>query len=167
RRPKSLPRYLGPDADRRLREALEGSKSRLVADGLLLLRATGLRIGELLDLELDCVHEVPGQGAWLKVPLGKLQSERMVPLDEDSLALLDHIVELRSPVRPLVHPRHGRRCAFLLTHYGKRVSPAALRDELARAAATAGVPPVTPHQLRHTFVISPLSIPKRDVRLVG
>ena len=29
------------------------------------------RIGELLDLELDCVHEVPGAGAWLKVPLGK------------------------------------------------------------------------------------------------
>ncbi|MFZ0832155.1 MAG: hypothetical protein WAM92_03555 [Mycobacterium sp.] len=41
---------------------------------MLLQRATGLRIGELVDLELDCVHEIPGQGAWLKVPLGKLNT---------------------------------------------------------------------------------------------
>ena len=33
----------------------------------LLARAVGLRIGELLDLELDCVHEIGGPGAWLKV----------------------------------------------------------------------------------------------------
>ena len=43
---------------------------RLRADALL-LRATGMRIGELLDLELNCVHEVPGAGAWLKVRLSK------------------------------------------------------------------------------------------------
>lgn len=72
RLPQPLPRYLPPDADRRLSRALEASPHRLRADALLLLRATGLRIGELCDLELDCVHEVPGQGAWLKVPLGKL-----------------------------------------------------------------------------------------------
>ena len=46
-----------------------------------------MRIGELLDLELDCVHEVPGAGAWLKVPVGKLDTERMVPIDEEALAL--------------------------------------------------------------------------------
>lgn len=34
--------------------------NRLFADALLLARATGLRMGELLDLELDSVHEVPG-----------------------------------------------------------------------------------------------------------
>ena len=31
----------------------------------MLQRACGLRIGELLDLELDCVHDIPGQGSWL------------------------------------------------------------------------------------------------------
>ena len=79
RLPRPLPRYLPPDADRRLIDALETSPNRLRADALLLARATGMRIGELIDLELDCVHEVPGQGAWLKVPLGKLATERMVP----------------------------------------------------------------------------------------
>ena len=54
-------------------------RQRLAADALRLQRACGLRIGELLDLELDCVHESPGTGSWLKVPLGKLDTERMVP----------------------------------------------------------------------------------------
>jgi hypothetical protein len=71
RLPRALPRYLPPDADRALAAALHASPHRLLAAALLLLRATGMRIGELLDLELDCVHEVPGAGAWLKVPLGK------------------------------------------------------------------------------------------------
>ena len=63
-----LPRYLPVDADRKLTAALSGSCFRLAADALLVQRACGLRIGELLDLELDCIHEIPGQGSWLKVP---------------------------------------------------------------------------------------------------
>jgi site-specific recombinase XerD len=151
RLPRPLPRYLPPDHDRALTRALEASPNRLYADALLLQRATGLRIGELVDLELDCVHEVAGQGAWLKVPLGKLDSERMVPLDEDTVWLIDRITTHRSPGRPLRHPRTGHLVEFLLTHQGRRVSVYALRDELHRAADTAGIDPVTPHQLRHTY----------------
>src|ERR1700754_1607207 len=99
------PRYLTPDLDRRLTQALHTWPERLPADALLLQRATGLRIGELVDLELDSVHEIPGQGAWLKVPLGKLNTERMVPLDEETVALIDRIVAHRSHGRPLPHPR--------------------------------------------------------------
>jgi hypothetical protein len=72
RLPRALPRYLPADADRALAAALRASPHRLPADALLLLPATGMRIGELLDLELDCAHEVPGAGAWLKVPLGMM-----------------------------------------------------------------------------------------------
>jgi len=151
RLPRPLPRYLPPDADRRLGEALATSSSRLAADALLLARACGLRIGELLDLELDCVHEVPAQGSWLKVPLGKLDTERMVPLDEESVELLDRVVATRSPGRPILHPRTGRPADFLFTHHGRRLSQNALRAELARAASTAGIGHVTPHALRHTY----------------
>ena len=151
RLPRPLPRYLPPDADRRLACALQASPNRLRADALLLLRATGMRIGELLDLELDCVHEVPGAGAWLKVPLGKLDTERMVPIDEETLQLLDRIVAHRSPGRPLRHPRTGKLVEFLLTHQGRRISADTLRAELARAAAQAGLEAATPHQLRHTY----------------
>jgi integrase len=151
RLPRPLPRYLTPDADRRLAAALEDSPSRLAAGALLLQRACGLRIGELTDLELDCVHEVPGQGAWLKVPLGKLDTERMVPLDQETVTIVDRIVAHRSPGKPIPHPRTGKPADFLLTHHGRRLSPEALRAELAKAAATAGIGHVTPHALRHTY----------------
>jgi site-specific recombinase XerD len=151
RLPHPLPRYLPPDADRALTRALEASPNRIRADALLLLRATGMRIGELADLELDCVHEVAGQGAWLKVPLGKLATERMVPLDDETVAIVDRIVAHRSQGRPLRHPRTGQLVEFLLTHQGRRLSRDTLRDELHRAAAEAGIDPVVPHQLRHTF----------------
>ncbi|MBU6422859.1 MAG: site-specific integrase, partial [Chloroflexi bacterium] len=150
-RPRPLPRYLAPDADRALVASLERSADRLAADALLLQRATGLRIGELVSLELDCVHEIAEQGAWLKVPLGKLDSERMVPLDEETVALVDRIVAHRSPGRPLPHPKTGRPTEFLLTRHGRRVSVNALRDALGRAATAAEIDPVTPHQLRHTY----------------
>src|SRR5262249_57838958 len=133
--PHPLPRYLPPDQERALLAALEASPSRLYADALLLLRATGMRIGELVDLELDCVHEVPGQGAWLKIPLGKLLTERMVPIDEETMKLVDRIVAHRSPGRPLRHPRTGKLADFLLTHQGRRASADTLRAELPRAAA--------------------------------
>jgi integrase len=151
RLPRPLPRYLPVDADRRLAQELAESPYRLAADALLLQRACGLRIGELLDLELDCVHDIPGQGSWLKVPLGKLDTERMVPLDEETLTLLDRIAATRSPGRPIRHPRTGRPAQFLFTHHGRRLSQNALRAELNRAATAAGIGHVFPHQLRHTY----------------
>jgi integrase len=156
--PHPLPRYLPPDADRRLAAALEqlsasgpNPLARLHADALLLTRATGLRLGELRDLELDCVHEISGHGAWLKVPLGKLGTERMVPLDEETLVVLDRIVARRTPGRALPHPRTGRPTEFLLVHQGRRVSAQALREQLARTAEDASLGKITPHALRHTY----------------
>ena len=149
--PHPLPRYLPPDQERALLAALEDSPNRLRADALLLTRATGMRMGELTMLELDCVHEVPGSGAWLKVPLGKLLTERMVPIDEETVELIDRIVAHRSPGLPLRHPRTGKMADFLLTHQGRRVSADTLREELRRAAAEAGLDGVVPHQLRHTY----------------
>jgi integrase len=151
REPRPLPRYIPPDADRRLTQALQASPNRLAADGLLLLRATGMRIGELLNLELDCVHEVPGLGAWLKVPLGKFDTERMIPLDDETVAVIDRLVAARGPQRPLRHPRTGRMVEFLVVHYGRRISDHALRAVLRRAGAEAGLKDVVPHQLRHTY----------------
>jgi integrase len=152
RTPRPLPRYLPVDADRRLTQALAAEPVyRLAADALLLQRACGLRIGELLDLELDCLHQVPGQGSWLKVPLGKLDTERMVPLDDDTVDLVDRIIATRTDGRPIRHPRSGRPAQFLFTHHGKRLSQNAVRDQLDRSSQRAGIGHVTSHQLRHTY----------------
>jgi integrase len=150
--PQTLPRYLPVDVDRRLTTSLiERPGNELAAAALRLQRSCGLRIGELLDLELDCVHEVAEHGSWLKVPLGKLATERMVPVDDEILALIDHITKLRSHGRPLPHPRYRRPAQFLFTHHGKRLAQGALRAELDRAAELAGLQHITPHQLRHTY----------------
>ena len=150
--PQVLPRYIPLDADRRLTQALtEHPVNPIAAAALRLQRSCGLRIGELLDLELDCVHQVPANGSWLKVPLGKLATERMIPLDEETVALIDEIITIRSPGRALPHPRYRRPAQFLFTHHGRRVGPHALRRELDHATTHAGLGHITSHQLRHTY----------------
>jgi integrase len=150
--PQALPRYLPVDIDRRLTQALaQRPGNPLAAAALRLQRACGLRIGELLDLELDCVHEVREHGNWLKIPLGKLDTERMVPIDSEILDLVDHIIAIRSHGRPMPHPRYRRPAQFLFTHHGRRLSQNAVRAELERTAHAAGLDHITPHQLRHTY----------------
>lgn len=151
RLPQPLPRFLPPDADRRLIQELNASTNRLPADALLLQRACGLRIGELLDLELNSVIDTPNTGSWLKVPLGKLDTERLVPIDEETLNLIDRITKSRSPGRAIPHPTTGKPAQFLFTSHGRRLTATALRGELRRAATAAGIGHVTPHQLRHTY----------------
>jgi integrase len=143
--PQTLPHYLPVDVDRRLTDVLaQRQENTLAAAALRLQRSCGLRIGELLDLELDCVHEVPGHGSWLKIPLGKLETERMVPIDQEILDLIDHIIDLRSHGRPMPHPRYRRPAQFLFTHHGRRLSQNAVRAELDRAAQVAGLDHITP-----------------------
>src|SRR3954447_374240 len=150
--PRALPRYLPVDVDRRLTELLTTQpQTALAAAALRLQRACGLRIGELLDLELDCVHDVPDHGSRLKVPLGKLDTERMIPIGTEIGDLIDQIIDRRSPGRPMPPPRYRRPAQFLFTHHGRRLGQQAVRAELNRAAQLAGLDHITPHQLRHTY----------------
>ena len=103
------------------------------------MRGTGLRIGELLDLELDCVIDYGTTGSWLRVPLGKLATERAVPLDDSTLACLDALIRHRGPQRALPHPRLGRDADFVFAEGGRRIVPGRLRRALQQAAADAGL----------------------------
>ncbi len=158
---KPLPRALPPDADRDLMAAISNLADPFARTGLTLLRGTGIRLGELLDLELDCVWDSASHGSWLKVPLGKLATERTVPLDAPTLAALDEWITQRGPQRALPHPRLNRPADFLLTERGKRPTAWRLRHGLDDAAAAAGLRGrdgqalhPTPHQLRHTYATS-------------
>ena len=81
----------------------------------------------------------------------KFDTERMVPLDDETVVIVDRLVAARGPQRALRHPRNGRMVDFLMVHYGRRISDHAMRAELRRAAAEAGLDGATPHQLRHTY----------------
>lgn len=126
--------------------------------GLHVLRHAGLRIGELLDLPLGAVVDHGPAGTWLRVPIGKLATERSVPLDASTVAVLDAWVAHRGPSRALPHPRTGALTDFMFTEHGRRLGPTRLRNHLADAVVAAGLVDahgqplmITPHQLRHTY----------------
>ena len=102
-RDQYLPRPLSLEDDQRLQQQLRLSDT-LESNALRLLRATGIRIGECIALPLDCLQSVNEQQVALHVPLGKLHSERLVPVDEETRRIVARLVELRA-----LPPAIGRR----------------------------------------------------------
>jgi len=149
-----LPKPLSPEDDLRLDQELRDTDD-LHSNALLLIRATGIRIGECIDLPLDCLRQV-GEQLWaLHVPLGKLHTERFVPVDDDIRRILARILTLRGldPASCSVQadgfllPRRFQRHALYRT----------LHRTLADAARRAGcTTSVNPHRLRHSYATSML-----------
>ncbi len=158
RPPRQLPRALPPDVDAALMAAVAELPDLFARVGLIVMRGAGLRIGELLDLELDCVVDYGRNGHWLRVPLGKLNSERSLPLDQATLAALAQWRTQRGTQRALPHQRDGRMVDFLFAERGKRPGHARIERGLADAVRAAGLTGpdgaplhVTAHQLRHCY----------------
>ncbi len=161
RPPRYLPRALAPDVDTALMAAVADLPDDFARTGLMVLRGAGLRIGELLDLELNCVVDYGPAGTWLRVPLGKLNSERSVPLDEATADVLAEWAAHRSTQRVLPNTRDGRLVDFLFLERGRRPSATRIERGLAEAVRAAGLTStdgtplhVVPHQLRHTYATS-------------
>ena len=142
-----LPKPLSLEEDQQLQQQLRLADT-LEGNALRLMRATGIRISECIHLPLDCLQHISEQQVALHVPLGKLHSERLVPVDEEAQRMVARIVELGALTPVPEHEPH-----FLLPRYWQpdtwyRVLHNALRD-MARAAGCAGR--VNPHRLRHYF----------------
>lgn len=158
RLPRPLPRALAPDSDMALMIAVSRLQDPFARSAIMLLRRAGLRLGECLDLELGCVVDYGATGTWLRVPLGKLGTERAVPLDADTVATLDAWMNQRGEQRPHSHPRTSAPTDFLFSEHGRRLKSWRIREGLRDAVATAGLAGpggtplrVTPHMLRHTY----------------
>jgi site-specific recombinase XerD len=148
-RPRYLPRSLSLEDDRLLVEELQRTDD-LHTNALLLIRATGIRIGECIHLGYDCMRQLGPEEWALHVPIGKLYTERLVPADAAVRRTLDRILALRA-----LAPRAqlARSEAFLLPRWGRR-KPLyqTMSNALADAANRAGCSCcVSPHQLRHTY----------------
>jgi integrase len=140
-----LPRPLTIDQDKIIQQELLRRDDRN-SNAFLLLRHTGMRIGECADLSFDCLRQV-GPDRWaIHVPLGKLKTERLVPVDSFVCRLVDRLRLLRS-LDPL--PADG----FLLARpSGRRTLLRKLRDSWREIVARLGITKrLVPHQLRHSY----------------
>jgi integrase len=145
RTPKRLPRTLPAQQDELLQQEFL-RRNDLGANVMLLLRHTGMRIGECADLPCDCLHSTaPDQWA-IQVPLGKTKTERMVPVDDFVRQLVQRLRFFRA-LDPL--PADGLLLARPLT---KGTVIRQLRDYLHQVCFAVGLPTkIVPHQLRHTY----------------
>jgi site-specific recombinase XerD len=154
--PRHLPRPLSPPEDQLVQQELRRTDD-LYANALLLIRATGIRIGECVHLPLDCLRQVGTEQWALHVPLGKLHTERLVPADPEVRRIVERILTARTSAPPA---RLAKSQGFLLPSHGARyplVRP--LRSALAQAAKRAGCSThVTPHRLRHSFATEMLRL---------
>jgi site-specific recombinase XerD len=141
--PQRLPRPLTTEQDQILQQEFV-DRNDLGGNIFLLLRHTGMRIGECADLPLACLRSTaPGQWA-IHVPLGKLKTERMVPVDAFVVALIQRLRFFRF-LDPL--PPDGR---LLARPSSKEALVRRMRDYLHQVCHFLGLSTcIVPHQFRH------------------
>jgi site-specific recombinase XerD len=136
-----LPRFIDDGAAKKLIGAARATDDRFARLAVEFLARTGMRRGEFLDLKIDSVVQI-GSAYWLHVPLGKLRTDRYIPLHPQLKELLDEWVANRPA---------SLREPWLFMDHGRRLGPESVRRAILRVAAEAGLEKVTPHQLRHTL----------------
>jgi site-specific recombinase XerD len=141
RRDEPLPRFLDDGAAAKLLRAAREDPDRFTRLVVEFLARTGLRKGEFLDLTVDAVVQI-GSAYWLHVPLGKLRTDRYIPLHPQLKELLDEWLEQRPA---------SVRGPYLFIERGRRISEQRVDKAVAKVALAAGIGHVTPHQLRHTL----------------
>jgi integrase len=167
---QQLPRFI-PDGDwHRFVATVEGltpesvSKKRLPGPYertraiLAVLLEAGLRAGELCRLDTGCI--VTAQDAatnqityWLRVPVGKLHTDRMVPIRPSLVQLVDAWMRQRGQQPLLWDERTEKLRDYLFAWQGGTLSARTLNDLIAALCSEAGIPRYTSHQFRHTLAV--------------
>ena len=145
RRDEYLPRPLTPEQDQLIQQELL-RRNDLISNVLLLLRHTGMRIGECVDLSWDCLRFLPPDHWAIHVPLGKLQTERWVPVDSFVCQLVHRLRFLRSLKAQEPDTR------LLARPLSRDTLVRQLRAALVEITDAVGITTrIVPHQFRHTY----------------
>lgn len=111
---------------------------------LELLYATGIRVSELINIEVEDVNLLMG---FIKV-FGKGNKERIIPLGETVIDLLKTYIE---DVRPQLLKRQVTHMLFL-NMQGKPLTRQGIWKIIKQTGVNAGIQKrLTPHTLRHSF----------------
>jgi integrase len=134
-----LPRFLDDaSAARFMRAAAEQDPlPRLVVE---MLARTGMRVGELCALAADAVMII-GDAHWLRIPVGKLHHDRLIPLHP---ALVTQLDTWRAEVGP-------DDSGLLITNHGRPLNRYSVNRIVKRVGQQAGIEGVHAHRLRHTL----------------
>ncbi len=134
------------DVDRLLEEVSTGDSTDSIRDHAMveLMYATGMRVSELVQLDLEDLDLEQG---FVRV-FGKGAKERLVPLHGTAIDVLSEYAE---EARPQLNGVENEPAVFL-NRKGKRLTRQGfwliLRKHVAQAGINAGI---TPHTLRHSF----------------
>ena len=148
-----LPRFLNDQDAAKLMKAARGHRLpryRLVIE---MLARTGMRAGELCDLDADAVTLI-GDAYWLRIPVGKLRNDRFIPLHPDLVVLLAAWTAQNS--------EYIRAQKHLMADEHSPISRRTVHRIVATTAKKAGIGTVHPHQLRHTLATQAIN---RGMRL--
>ncbi|WP_154402279.1 tyrosine-type recombinase/integrase, partial [Ornithinimicrobium cavernae] len=141
RQDRPLPKALDDPTAARLLRAAQADKRQLVGVTVEVLLRTGLRVSEYTALPADAIVHI-GVGPWLHVPVGKLGSDRYLPLHPHLVTLIeDYRGAHVDAAHALLIPRENGRA--LDRHTVTRM--------INKAATAAGLGHLHPHILRHTL----------------
>jgi integrase/recombinase XerC len=146
--PQRLPRPLNIEEVEALldvpdRTTPQGQRDRAMIE---LLYAGGLRVSELLALDITALDLAQGQ---VRV-VGKGAKERVVLIGAPARRALQEYLE--NGRRALLALGDQRTSALFLNRFGSRLSISMFTRTLGAYAAKAGIErPITPHMLRHSF----------------
>lgn len=112
---------------------------------LQLLYATGLRVSELVALDLRDVDL-----AHMTVQVNRYGRVRTLPIAPGAL---DSVCAYVQEVRPLLLRRESEQALFL-NHHGERLTRQGFWLIIKSYARQAGIATITPHMLRHSFALT-------------
>ena len=160
RAPRPLPQALSVEATQKLLDSQKGAGPALLRDRAMfeLLYSSGLRLGELVALNIDDGRLDLAQGE--VTVTGKGSKTRTVPVGAKARAALHSWLTARKQLA-----RQAEKAIFV-GERGKRISPAVVAVRLKAWARRSGLNQrVHPHMLRHSFATHVLQS-SQDLRAV-
>jgi len=144
---QKLPNILSIEEIEALLMAPNRSKPQGVRDVAMLelLYGSGMRISELIALDLSDIHLTMG---FVRV-FGKGGKERIIPLGKSALSALNHYL---NNARGQLQGKYPKTDAFFINQRGKRLTRQGCWKLMKEHALKAGIQhELTPHTLRHSF----------------